>query len=289
MTGVDRVTTAFPPFVPDGAVVTTGKSVVAFGTVQGAPAAAKWLTHRGREWRDRFRHEIRVYQRLHVVGGGGVAPPLFFADPKALLLVVGRARGRALSRERYPERDVAPKSARDVVAALDHVAWWRPWRIASIGRVYEEHERRVTRYRKAGWLPDPMARLCVAATRRLARERVRPAFAHGDVIGPNVFVGSRTGLIDWEFAGYHLPHYDLALLWVVAQRQPAVREAIVDRVAGSAPLERLAFAASVATLLGRERKIHDQLPAGHRHRWRLDGMAADLPVAHAMLTTLPRA
>lgn len=284
MIGLGDRLAAFPAFVAGSQRVVTAKSIVVYGEVHGSPAVAKWLTHPGRVWRDRFRHEIRTYERLQSAGLRGPMPSLLFADPVALVLVVGRAPGSALSTERHPLRDVPAATAEAVIGACARVEALSPWRISSLRRPFDAQIERLDRHRVGGWVPERIANRTLAETARLRDEGTRPTFAHGDPIGPNVFVASRCILVDWEFAGFRVPRYDVSVLWTVARRQPTMRRQIISGLGPRSGPNWRSFAANVVTMLARERRMHEALPLGDLSRARLPGIAADLEHAGSLVS-----
>jgi hypothetical protein len=67
-------------------------------------------------------------------------------------------------------------------------------------------------------------------------------------------------LVDWEFAGFFLQGFDLAMLWVLLYSTPAARDRIRDIIRRTGEKGETLFLVNLAVVLTREIRIHRELP-----------------------------
>jgi len=272
---VDGIVARCPAFVPDDTqpIIRTGKTALVAGTVDRAPAIAKQLTDTAELWRGHFRQEIAAYQIFTATPPPFRVPRLLFTDPdSAALLIVERIDGPPLATARYPAAALDAASRRSVLEAAQLTRRWRPPPASFPAAEYPE---RIARYqRRHHVLTDSAA----AKLRDALASRTWPReFGHGDLLLANCLrVGDGCALIDWEYAGLYLPGYDLALLWIILEADPASRTEIARLAHGEGESLWRGFLLNRALLLARELRIHHEIPASPQVQHRLNALRADL-------------
>jgi hypothetical protein len=264
-------------FVPADLLHHTGKSILIGGTVKQRPVVAKVLTDRRQFWRDKFDREIAVYRAFTQAAPPVRVPLLIDADPTTSVVIMERLLGDPLSPDRYP---VWPLPAKEVTAVLDAagalVDWqptaptpWEGW----------DYGDRLDRYRGYELLDEHDHHVLSDLLEQAGATR---NFAHGDLLPSNVWFatdqaghGGQVALLDWEFAGYFLPGFDLALLWVLLRSTPLARDLITGRIAATDPPTRAAFAINQAMALIREIRSHREVPASPWREMRLTALTED--------------
>lgn len=91
-----------------------------------------------------------------------------------------------------------------------------------------------------------------------------------------------TVVIDWEFSGFYLPGYDLALLWVLLSATAGIRERI-ERFAGGDRRRQAGFWVNLASVLTRELRIHRELPDSAERADRLAVLDSDWVTVRARI------
>jgi hypothetical protein len=255
-------------FAPADLLQRSGKTIVIGGSVGPQPVVAKVLLDRGPFWRDKFDREISIYSAFARQAPPVRAPRLIDADPSRGVLILERLAGRPLAADRYPGGPLPADELTAVLDVVELIARWRPEPPTAWGGW--DYAERLDRYRGHGLLSDADQRALAALLDQAGPVR---CFAHGDVLPGNVRLldGGRLALLDWEFAGFYLPGFDLALLWVLLRSLPA-RQLVVGRLAGADHAVRAAFTVNQAMALTRELRIHREADPGP---WR-DQRLADL-------------
>ncbi|MEV4436238.1 aminoglycoside phosphotransferase family protein [Streptomyces sp. NPDC049585] len=267
-----RVEARFPGFLAESLLRRTGKAVILAGTYAGTVAVAKVLTTRERVWREKFAREAAAYGAFTADAPPVHVPRLLAGDSDSGVMILQRVPGEPLHVDRYPPALPLPT----VQAAVDTLALLADWRPSMFLQVWDYPER-LDRYRAHGLLDHDDHQ---ALTRLLERAGPDRHVAHGDPLPANILhhtADDTTGitLVDWEFAGFYLPHHDQALLWALLASTPGARRLIERRVARHGPRHVAAFTVSRALILARELRMHrEALPAAWARR-RLDAVERD--------------
>jgi Phosphotransferase enzyme family len=270
---------ACPGFVAEGEPVRTGKGALTRGWMDGAPAFAKWLSLREEAWEARFLNEVDFYRAVDGLPAPVRIPRLLCGSRDEFVLVVERLDGEPIQPGRYLEAEVEPGPLRALLAALPAVHAWQALPAPPMGTVVEEVEERIVRYVGLGHLDEDDRASFRAVSASAALE-----FSHGDLVLSNVLTGRDfpVALVDWEFARWHLAGHDLAILWTLLQRSPALRaEAEAAARAWYGPGAAL-FRLNQLLAVARELKIYaedpDAAPEG-----RVDALRRDLEAVRAAL------
>lgn len=231
----------------------TAKSVVAIGE----RVVAKSLAVDGEYARARFAHEATVHRRFIAYPPPVRAPKLILTDGLRLL-VVERLPGEPLNSERFPGNLSESTRLDALLRTLEKLHEWQPPR--SEFPVVFNYPDRFRRYRGYGLLTDDEEAALTSAFGPLAGAW---EFNHGDPVPSNVLVEDDDALlIDWEYAGWFLPGFDLAMLFTMLTNTPYALRRIEQAVARHRI--EVPFAINLAVVLTRELRRHRELPAGRR-------------------------
>lgn len=252
-----------PGFVAGAVMRRTQKSVLMTGSVGRNPVVVKYLADDSSHWMQRLRHEISAYRTFTRQRPPVRVPRLFGADPERRVLVMEHVPGRPVAAERHPGAALARGDIRAVLQAFGALNAWKP--PAGSFQAAFDYLPRVQRYHALGLLTDRDAGDLAQLMRGLSRLPLQ--LCHGDAMFSNVLLTSHgPALVDWEFVGYHLPGYDLAVLWSLLARDPLTRRQIVQVAQQSGSFARDAFLVNLMLVLVREIRIHDQATAGEDER-----------------------
>ncbi|MDI2132885.1 aminoglycoside phosphotransferase family protein [Yinghuangia seranimata] len=252
-----------PGFTAGAVMRRTAKSMLMTGSVGRNPVVVKYLADDSSHWMQRFRHEITAYRTFTRQRPPVRVPRLFGADPERRVLVMEHIPGRPVAVERHPGSALARADIRAVLHAFGVLNTWRP-PTGSFHAAFD-YLPRVERYHALGLLTDRDASDLAQLLRGLSRVPLQ--LCHGDAMLSNVLLTSHgPALVDWEFVGYHLPGYDLAVLWSLLARDPLTRRHIVQVAQQSGSFARDAFLVNLMLVLVREIRIHDQTMAGDDER-----------------------
>lgn len=247
-----------PEFNPVQVLRRSGRSVLLVGTTGRTTAVAKCLLDQSPAWAESFRHEIATYRSFVRHRPPVRVPRLVAADPDNCTLVVERMPGRAAALSRHPVEAPPRADVRAVLGAVTRLNTWRP-----PGDMFGpglDYARRITRYHELGLFTDRDLGDLQNLMRGLGRPGMRQ-FCHGDALLSNMLL-SPAGpvLLDWEHAGWYLPGYDLATLWMVLGNNTQARLQIskLAQVRGTA--DRDAFLVNLMLVLTAEiRKYETQV------------------------------
>ncbi|MGK5543194.1 phosphotransferase family protein [Streptomyces sp. URMC 127] len=260
-----------PGFLPAGLLHASDKSVLIAGTCAGEQTVAKVLATREAFWREKFGREVAAYLAFARSAPPVRVPRLLAADAGEGVLLLERLSGDCLSSDRYPPTPLARQDVGMAVDALGTLAQWAP-APGAFARGWD-YERRLDRYFEYGLLQESDHE---GLTHLLQEAGPTRHFAHGDPLPGNILLDQpRVGLLDWEFAGFYLPHLDWALLWVLLHATPAARTLIEERVAAGGSAGQAAFTVNRAMLLTRELRTHQDLPTSPWQQTRLAALTRD--------------
>jgi thiamine kinase-like enzyme len=154
-------------------------------------------------------HELAAARAAHAAG---LAPEIVHAEPGAL--VMAYIEGRALTREEVREPAMLARIVPLLRRCHDQVGrhlrgpgilFWVFHVVRDYARTLEEGRSRMA--------PELPRLLGVAERLEQAVGPIRLVFGHNDLLAANLLDdGSRLWLLDWEYAGYNSPLFDLANL-----------------------------------------------------------------------------
>jgi hypothetical protein len=243
----------------------SGKAVTATGELYGARVVVKLLLSDDPFWRARLAHEVTVYRHF-ADDPPPVRVPGMAGTDGSTWLALEHLPGRPLGTGRYMTSAPDPG---DLAAVLGAVRVLRRWEPASpdFGGVHG-YDDRIAHYHAAGFLSGQDVDALLAL---LARCGDRREFCHGDLLPSNIWLtgAASCALLDWEYAGWYLPGYDLAMLHVTAgDAVPGLRRRIGGLIARDRQT-RAAFCVNLARVLARERRLHSELDPANPARTRI--------------------
>lgn len=244
-----------PEFVPVQVLRQGGRSVLLVGTTGRGTAVAKCLLDHAPAWVERSRQEIAAYRSFVRHRPPVRVPRLIAADPDNCTLVIERLPGRPVAFQRHPMEAPPRADIRAALGAICRVNAWRP--PAGIFDMPLDYAARISRYHELGLLTDrdlgDLQKLLHGIAHEVGRQGMLQ-FCHGDALLSNILL-SPAGpmLVDWEHAGWYLPGYDLATLWLVlGDSAPVARRHISQLAQSAGPASRDAFLVNLMLLLTRE-------------------------------------
>lgn len=252
-----------PGFSAGAVMRRTAKSILMTGSVGRSPVVVKYLADDSSHWVQRFRHEISAYRTFTRQRPPVRVPRMLGADPERRVLVLEHVPGRPIAVERHPGTALARGDIRAVLHAFGTLNTWKP--PAGAFQAAFDYLPRVERYHALGLLTDRDAGDLAQLLRGLSRLPLQ--LCHGDAMLSNVLMTSHgPALVDWEFVGYHLPGYDLAVLWSLLARDPLTRRQIVQAAQQGGSFARDAFLVNLMLVLVREIRVHDRGGAAEEER-----------------------
>ncbi|MET7304261.1 aminoglycoside phosphotransferase family protein [Embleya sp. NPDC005575] len=252
-----------PGFTAGAVLRRTPRSLLLSGSVGRGPVVVKYLTDPSPHWLQRFRHEVNAYRTFTRQRPPVRVPRLIAADPERRILVMEHVAGRPAANERHPGTAMARADVRAVLHTFTTLNRWKP-PPGSFPLAFD-YPARVDRYHKLGLLTDRDAGDLAQLLRGLSR--VPAQFCHGDAVLSNVLLTAQgAALVDWESSGYHLPGYDLAVLWTLLARDPMTRRQIIQTAQQSGSLSRDAFLVNLMLVLVREIRLNDVGPGKEDQR-----------------------
>ena len=278
---IERLQLACPEFQASSILARTGKCLLIRGTLAGQLAVAKYLVEPDAYWSTRFVKEIRWY-RLFMQHTPPVAiPRLLFADEMLALSVLEFLEGQPLGRTRYATQALPPGQIETLLTELSRLHSWRVPPAQSLSALVADYRDKFQSYAVRGSLSaDDSSNL----TQLLGRDQWAPEFNHGDLLPSNCLaLGSGLALIDWEFAGYYLPGYDLALLWALLQADSVARRCIIELVRRRGTAAERAFVINQMRVIAREISIHQKETGGASHEERIRWLEVDRDAVRASM------
>ncbi|WP_406280236.1 aminoglycoside phosphotransferase family protein [Embleya sp. NBC_00896] len=252
-----------PGFTAGAVLRRTPRSLLLSGSVGRGPVVVKFLTDPSPHWLQRFRHEVNAYRTFTRQRPPVRVPRLIAADPERRILVMEHVAGRPAANERHPSTAMARADVRAILHTFATLNRWKP-PPGSFPLAFD-YPARVDRYHKLGLLTDRDAGDLAQLLRGLSR--VPAQFCHGDAVLSNVLLTAQgAALVDWESSGYHLPGYDLAVLWTLLARDPMTRRQIIQTAQQSGSLARDAFLVNLMLVLVREIRLNDVGTVGEEQR-----------------------
>ncbi|MEV6106959.1 aminoglycoside phosphotransferase family protein, partial [Streptomyces sp. NPDC051940] len=201
----------------------SSRSVLLIGTTGRATAVAKCLIDHSPQWIERFQHEIATYRSFVRHRPPVRVPRLIAADPEKCTLVIERSPGRVAALQRHPAEAPPRSDIRTVLGAICRVNLWRP--PSGVFGAPLDYPEEMRRFHELGLLTDRDMSDMQSLLHGLAHGHGQ--FCHGDALLSNMLL-SPAGpvLLDWERAGWYLPGYDLATMWMVLGDAPDARRQI---------------------------------------------------------------
>ncbi|WP_419993104.1 aminoglycoside phosphotransferase family protein [Streptomyces boninensis] len=232
----------------------SARSVLLVGTTGRATVVAKCLLDHSPAWTERFRHEIAAYRTFVRHRPPVRVPRLIAADPEQCVLVIERTPGRAAALQRHPVDPPPRADVRAALAALCRVNLWRPPPGAFTAPL--DYGERLARFHELGLLTDRDMGDLQTLLHGLAHGPGQ--FCHGDALLPNVLLSPGGAvLVDWEHAGWYLPGYDMATLWMALGDSSGVRRQISQLAQAGGPASRDAFLVNLMLVLTREIRTYE--------------------------------
>lgn len=262
-TALSAVREICPEFSATQVLSDSEHSVVLGGMVGRRPAVAKCALAPTPAQVTRCRREIAAYRTFVRHRPPVRVPRLIAADPHRCTLVIELVPGRVAG----PSRSLAaPPSAADLRATLTAVCRLNLWQPphGAFGEVIN-YPARVARFHALGLLTDRDAGDLQALLHGLGtRGRQEPQqFCHGGALLSNVLLApAGPVLVGWDAAGWYLPGYDLANLWVALGEAPLTRRQISQTAQLTGRQGRDAFLVNLVLILTREIRLGEE--AVHR-------------------------
>lgn len=232
----------------------TDKTVLASGVRGGRQVVVKMLRSEEAFWRERFRHECRIYRAFHECAPPMRVPQLQSTDGHRLL-VLEQLNGQPVATQRYPSEPLTETVLNQVLKALGSFGLWQP---QSRFPPLFDYSSRLARYAAGGWLSpadhDTLENLLAAAG--------PPTWSqHGDPLPSNLLLTPDGGcaLVDFEFTARFVQGWDVAVLHTLLAGQPSAQRRVA-RYAGETWLNESAWLLNRAMTLASERRLHHELP-----------------------------
>ncbi|GAA3887471.1 aminoglycoside phosphotransferase family protein [Streptomyces sedi] len=239
-----------PEFTPARVLRDADGTVVLAGMAGRRAAVAKCVLDPGEERGERFARELAV-NRAFLRHRPPVRVPRLIADGDHTL-VTEFVPGRVASPQRHPSLPPAWTDLRATLAAVRRINAWRP--AAGVFPDEVNHAAQLARYQPFGLLTDrDLSDLKTLLHDVCGRGEPPREFGHGEALPPHVLL-SPTGpvLVDWTSAGWRLPGYDLATLWVALGESPLVRRQISQSAQAEGRPARDCFLINLMLVLARE-------------------------------------
>lgn len=249
-----------PDFAPVQMLRRQGRTVLLAGTAGRNSVVAKCLVDHSPAWVERFRHEIAAYRAFVRHRPPVRVPRLVAADPDACTLVIERMPGRPAAARRHP-LDAPPRAGlRAVIGSFSRIGLWEP--PVSLFKQPIDYAARISRFHELGLLTDrdlgDLQKLLHGLAHPGGGRSTPWQFCHGEALLTNVLLApTGPALVDWEYAGWYLPGYDLATLWSVLGDAPMARRQISQLAQAQGPAARDAFLVNLMLVLTREIRTYE--------------------------------
>ena len=277
----ERLKSVCPEFEANVFLARTGKCLLIRGILAGLPAVAKCLVEPDPYWSARFLEEIRWYRLFERRPPPVVVPRLLFADEARAISILELLHGQPLNNNRYVAQPLPLSQVETLLAQLARLHSWHVPQAQSTSEVVAEYHEKFQGYAERGLLN---ANDCSVLATLLEREESTPEFNHGDVLPSNCLaLGSGLALIDWEFAGYYLPGYDLALLWTLLRADSAARRRIEAVVQQQGLAAERTFVINQMRVIAREINIHRKQIGGATHDQRISWLETDRDTVRVLM------
>ncbi|MGW5336667.1 aminoglycoside phosphotransferase family protein [Streptomyces bauhiniae] len=258
-TAIASVQRICPEFAPVQVLRRSPRSVTFVGTTGRSTAVAKCLLDHTPPAAERVRHEIAAYRSFVRHRPPVRVPRLIAADPDNCTLVIERMPGRVAAHRRHPLEAPPRADIRAALGAICRLNGWRP--PAGTFGAPLDYADRLSRYHELGLLTDrdlgDLQKLLHGIAHTAGRQGMGQ-FCHGDALLSHILM-SPAGpvLVDWEHAGWYLPGYDLATLWLVLGDAPEARRQISQLAQSGGPASRDAFLVNLMLVLTREIRAYE--------------------------------
>ncbi len=245
-----RLRAVVEDFLPDHEIARTAKSLLVGGAYLGESAVAKILIDRVAFWQDRLNHELDIYEAVRMQGAPVPMPRLLDGRRAMGILILEHLDGDPLARQRYPCRTINPADMTLLLDMLPALNGWQLHTTPSQQTTLQAAEQRLANHVARGLLPQDDADRVAALLSRLTWS---PEFHHRDLLFSNCLMHrDRLALIDWEYAGYAIPGYDEALLWVLLMDHDRQRNDLLTHVQERGHERTLLFMINCLIILPRE-------------------------------------
>ncbi|MDP3274054.1 MAG: phosphotransferase [Deltaproteobacteria bacterium] len=267
----------------------TAKCVLQRGLLGSVQAIVKSLGPREGPWRWYFARERALYRALRTAPFALRTPSLLVDHADTDWIILEAIDGQAVSSTRACRAPWPTEVRENLLRDLGVLSAISPTDLRWPALAPSDSERAALRARlledpsaPTAWITEGLARaghigLLDEASAALALEALAQdptvASAHGDLLLRNVLATATHELIwiDWECAGSHHRHWDLALLWINATAPD--RGAIESQVSADVVAQR-SFAACALFACARERLYRQRSGARDtRGQWLRDAEA----------------
>lgn len=176
-------------------------------------------------------HVMRIHERAasRAAAKAGIAPDVCYADESAL--VIRFIRGKTLDKTDFQDREMLKRVIPVIKACHNEVkkhlrgpalAFWVFHVIRDYIQTLEEGDSRMR--------PELPRFLAAAETLEEAVTPITPVFGHNDLL-PQNFIddGGKIWLVDWEYAGFNSPLFDLGGLSSNCELRPEAEEMLLEQ------------------------------------------------------------
>ncbi len=203
----------------------------------------------------KFNNEVSLYEMFAEVSEGMPVPRLMVASTTPPFMVLEKIGGTVLSHERFPHQ-TSRKEIQLVINSLDRLTLCRG-RPGHREEIVARYRDSFIHYVKRGYLQNQDL---VLLDRLAEIKGWVPQLNHGDPIPQNILLHNKSVfLVDWEFGGLYVPHYDLAVLWVSMVRQPEIQCLIEHHLQSLGTLSEICFGLNLLRISSRELRLHHEL------------------------------
>lgn len=273
---IQEITACIPHFEFAGIIAETCKSKVVFGRLNNKPVVVKILSLGVAHWRDKFANEIKIYRCFSNYGAPVKIVKVVYSNIRKGIIVYEQLMAQPLSHARYPADPAQFKYCQRIVSDIEKISGYRHLPRQANAGDNNFWIRKASNYTNSGILNsydlNKIKHLLNISGRGVE-------FAHGDLLFTNCLIFDQddsVAYLDWEFAGYYLKGYDLALLWIIMMKSPDSRKYILDHVFASQKDFPCEFFINLFLLIAREIKIHKEAKNVPGFPQILEGLAADL-------------
>lgn len=271
-----EIATCVPFFEFSGTIAETDKSKVVSGRINNTPVFVKVLSLADAYWKNKFTNEIKIYRAFSRHAAPVKILKVVYSNIRKGIIVYEQLIAQPLSHARYPSDPAQFAYCPRIVADIKKISRYSYLPRRANAGDNNSWIHKASNYTNSGIL-NPGDLVKIKHLLNISGHDVE--FAHGDVLFTNCLILSQDGSVaylDWEFAGYYLKGYDLALLWIIMMKSPDSRKYILDCVFAGYKDFPCEFFVNLFLLVAREIKIHKEARNVPGFSQILEGLAADL-------------
>lgn len=271
-----EIAACVPLFEFSGVIAETGKSKVFSGRINNTPVFVKILSLADAYWKNKFTNEIKTYRVFSRHEAPVKTLKVIYSNIHKGIIVYEQLMAQSLSHARYPADPAQFTYCQHIVADIKKISGYKHLPRQANAGDNKRWIRKASDYTNSGILnSDDLDK--IKHLLNISGHDVE--FAHGDLLFTNCLIldqDDSVAYLDWEFAGYYLRGYDLALLWIIMMKSPDSREYILDHIFASQKDFPCEFHINLFLLVAREIKIHKEAKNLPGCRKILEGLGADL-------------